>query len=152
MARMIMNLVDYDGDRQQVSFETVDTPLDGTGFTGDYTDITDLQSAIAAVITGNNGPLVWQAVESGSTPAPPSDPFSQTNIQWIFEYTANVGGAKRTTRVGTADLDLATALYNGAPALDLSAGVGATLKAAFEAAVRVDGSAVTLNAVYFSEK
>lgn len=151
MARAILNIVDYDGDRQQVSFETVDTALDGTGFVADYTDITDLQSAIAAVITGNNGPLQWVAVESGSTPAPPTDPYAQTNIQWVFEYTDNVTGSRRTTRVGTADLDLVTIEYNGAPALDLSTGVGATLKAAFEAAVRNDGNAVTLVAVYFRE-
>ena len=151
MARMIFNIVDFDGDRQQVSFETVDTELDGSTFSDDYTDITDIQDALAAIILGNNGPLSYVAVESGSTPAPPNDPFAQTNIQWVFEYTDNVTGSRRTTRVGTADLDVASIMYNGAPAIDLSTGVGATLKAAFETAVRNEGNAVTLVAVYFRE-
>jgi hypothetical protein len=151
MGRMIFNILDFDGDRQQVSFETVDAALDGTDYGGWVTDVSDLQAALAAIILGNNGPLIWQSYESGSTPAAPSDPFAQTNIQWIFEFTDNVSGSKRTTRVGTADLDVADTLYNGAPAINLATGVGATLKTAFETLVRSDGNSVTLNAVYFRE-
>lgn len=151
MGRAIFNIVDYDSDRQQVSFETVDAALDGTDFQSTVTEVTALQSSIAAIILGNNGPVTWQAYESGSTPAPPSDPFAQTNIQWIFEFTDDVTGARRTTRLGTADLDVATTTYNGAPAIDLSTGVGATLKTNFEALVRNEGNDVTLVAVYFRE-
>jgi len=146
-----MNIIDSDSDRQQVSFEVEDTALDGSSFSADYTAVVALNDAIAGITLGNLGPMYYQAVESGSAVAPPANNFAQTNIQWIFEYTNNITGARRTTRVGTADLTLANAMYNGAPALDLSSTEGAALKTAFEAIATDDGQPVTLVAVYYRE-
>jgi hypothetical protein len=151
MGRMILNLIDYDGDKQQVSFETVDAALDGTDYQGWVTDVTDMQAAIAAITLGGIGPVSWQSYESGSVPNPPANQFAQTNIQWIVEYKNTVMGNTRTVRIGTADLSLATQLYNGAPSLNLSAGVGATFKTAFETLVEDGGDPVEVVAVYYRE-
>lgn len=151
MGRVVFNILDSDSDRQQVSFETVDAALDGSDYGSTVTDVTDLHSALAGIILGNIGPISWQSYESGSTPAPPANNFAQTNIQWIVEFEDTVTGQIRTTRVGTADLTLATVMYNNAPALNLASTEGAAFVSAFEALVTNGGNPVEVRAVYFRE-
>jgi len=151
MGRVIVNLVDYDDDRQQVSFPTVDVAADGSDFGANYTAAVALNDAIAGITIGNLGVMSFQARQSGSDVGPAASPLAQTNIQWIAEYTVAGLGGTRTVRIGTADLTLVTQMYNGAPALDLTTGAGLAFKTAFENIVEVDGAGVTLNAVYYRE-
>lgn len=150
MSRLIMRILDSDGDIQQISLPgaEVDTQLD---YEPSLSAARDLRDAILGVIIGANAGHAFLAEETVLTPTRPSNNFAQTNVQWIARYTDNVTGSVRTLRIGTANLALATLDYGGAPALDLSTGVGATLKSAFEAYVLNDGNPVTLNAVYFRE-
>lgn len=150
MSRLIMRILDSDGDIQQISLPgaEVDTQLD---YEPSLSAARDLRDAILGVIIGANAGHAFLAEETVLTPPRPTNNFAQTNVQWIARYTDNVTGSVRTLRIGTANLALATLDYGGAPALDLSTGVGATLKSAFEAYVLNDGNPVTLNAVYFRE-
>lgn len=150
MSRLIMRILDSDGDIQQISMPgaAVETQLD---YSPTLSAANDLRDAILGIIIGANAGHAFLAEEVVLTPARPTNNFAQANVQWIARYTDNVTGSVRTLRIGTANLALATLEYNGAPALDLSTGVGATLKSAFEAYVLNDGNPVTLNAVYFRE-
>jgi hypothetical protein len=150
MSRLIMRILDSDGDIQQFSVPgaAVETQLD---YSPTLYAANDLRDAILGVIIGANAGHAFLAEEVVLTPTRPSNNFAQTNVQWIARYTDNVTGSVRTLRIGTANLALATLEYNGAPALDLSTGAGAALKTAFEAYVLNDGNPVTLNAVYFRE-
>jgi hypothetical protein len=150
MSRLVLKLKDHDGDLQQTSV------IGTIGNTGASYDASEglayaLRDAILDVVLGANAGYQFVADDVDLNPANPADIFAQTNIQWIAQYTDDVNGAVRTTRIGTADLDQATEMFGGAPALDLSAGNGLALKTAFEAYVLNDGHAVTLNAVYFRE-
>lgn len=151
MGQIAMTLVDFDGDTKQTSFESRATNNDGSTYAGDLTDAIALWDAILAIVLGNSTRRTFSGYDLDNNPANPSDEFAQVNIQWVFEWTDNVTGQVRHRTLGTADLAQATILYNGAPAVDLSTGVGATLKTAFEDIVRNDGNAVTLNAVYYKE-
>lgn len=151
MGSAAFTLVDFDGDTKQSSFETRATNNDGSTYAGDLTDVIALSNAILAIVTGNSTRTTFSAYDLNNSPALPTDEFAQVNIQWVFEWEDLVTGQIRHRTVGCADLATATILYNGAPAIDLSTGVGATLKAAFEDIVRNDGNAVELNAVYYKE-
>lgn len=151
MSKLVMKLLDYDGDRQQVSLPGV-VGNTGASYDASETAAYALRDAVLAIVLGANAGYQFIADDVSNNPANPSDPFAQSNIQWIAEYTDDVTSAVRTVRIGTADLSLADTMYNGAPAINLATvGVGANLKAAFEAYVLNDGHAVTLNAVYFRE-
>lgn len=150
MSRLIMRILDSDGDIQQISLPgaEVDTQLD---YEPSLSAARDLRDAILGIIIGANAGHAFLAEETVLTPPRPTNNFAQTNVQWIARYTDVSTGSVRTLRIGTANLALATLEYNGAPALDLSTGVGATLKSAFEAYVLNEGNPVVLNAVYFRE-
>lgn len=149
MSRATFKLLDYDGDRQQISFDGL--VMTAASHDAVISAADALRDAILAVTLGANLGVDVLARYQVLTPAQPSDPFAQVNVQWVARYTDNVDGSIHRTRIGTADLDQATIMDGDAPALDLTGGVGATLKSAFEAFVLNDGHAVTLNSVYYRE-
>lgn len=146
-----MKLLDFDGDVQQVSVPGL---LGNTGaaYEAAETAAYALRDAILGVTLGANSGYSFVADDVALQPATPVDPFAQANIQWVVQYKDDVTAARRTMRVGTADLTLADTLYNGAPALNIAAGgAGNALATAFEAYVQSDGHAVTVEAIYFRE-
>lgn len=151
MSRLVMKLLDFDGDVQQVSVPGV-IGNTSAAYDGAETAAYALRDAILAVTLGASAGYGFMADDVSLNPATPADPFAQTNIQWIVQYKDDVTAARRTMRVGTADLALADTLYNGAPALNIGAGgAGNALATAFEAYVLNDGHAVTVEAIYFRE-
>lgn len=151
MSRLVLKLLDHDGDVQQVSVPGLLGNSSGA-YDAAETAAYALRDAILAVTLGAQKGYGFVADDVELSPAQPSDPFAQANIQWIVAYTDDVTAAKRTMRIGTADLSLADSLYNGAPALNIGAGgAGNALATAFEAYVQNDGHAVTVDAIYFRE-
>ena len=149
-SRQGIKLLDYDGDVQTVSFEGVTGTA--ANFTAQETLRAALVSAVQDITIGNTVETFYTAVDTEFTVSPPTDPFSQVNIQWIVEYTDDVTGNHYTTRIGTADLALTDTIYNGAPALSvLTGGAGNDFAVAFEAFARHNGNAVTVVAIYFRE-
>lgn len=151
MSRLVVKLKDYDGDVQQISVPGV-IGDSGASYDAMETAALALRDEILAVTLGANAGHQIVADDVALNPATPSDPFAQTNIQWIIQYVDDVTSSVRTMRIGTADLALADALYNGAPALNIGAGgAGNALATAFEAFVLNEGHAVTVQAIYFRE-
>lgn len=151
MSRLVMKLKDFDGDLQQVSVPGL-IGNTGASYEASETAAYALRDAILGVTIGANAGYQFVADDVALTPTNPTNPYAQTNIQWVAEYTDDVTGATRTARIGTADLSLADTTYNGAPALNLAAGgAGEGMKTAWEGYVQNDGHAVTLVAVYFRE-
>lgn len=149
MGRFTVRVIDGDGDLQQTSVETV-TPTSAS-FDQIETDEAGFVAAIEAIILGNVAEhrLESLAVETGATP--PATMQAQTNIQWVAEYIDTVTNERLRWRIGTADLGIATVIYNNAPALNLAAGAGLAFKNAFDGFVRHDGNTVDLQAVYYRE-
>lgn len=150
-SRLTLKLIDFDRDTIQVSFDGADSSA-GT-YTADLAAAEALADAIEGVTLGTRVERNFIADrEYNATPTPPGSALAQTNIQWVAEYTDNVNGRVFRTRIGTADLTLATTIVNGVPSMPLGAGAGSALKTAFEAYVlSEDGNAVTLQAVYYKE-
>jgi len=149
-SRVGLKIVDYDGDTQSMSFEGVTGTA--ANFTAQETLRAALITALQGIILGNTQQTFFEAVITDFVVANPTDPFAQTNIQWIIEYSDDVTGGVYTTRLGTADLSLSDTLYNGAPALSIdTGGAGEAVKDALEAWGRHNGNAITVTAIYFRE-
>lgn len=149
MGRYVWGVIDADNDRMQVGFEIVD--MTALNFDAQVTEQNALNTALNAITLGTVKIVQRIAIAQDLAVAPPANNFAQTNIQWIIEYEDDTTGLRYTYRIPTADLAAATVEFNGAPALDLTAGVGLDLKTAFEDVVLHDGNPVTVIAVYFRE-
>lgn len=150
MSRLIMKLLDHDGDVQQLSIPGV-VADSGAAYDAAEGLAFALRDAILGVTLGANAGYAFEAVYTELSPARPADPFAQKNIRWIARTVDSVNGAVRNIGIGTADLDLATITVNGAPALDLSTAEGLALKTALEAFMLNEGHAVTLESVFLAE-
>lgn len=149
MGRYVVSWIDADNDKMQTGFEVTD--MTALNFADEVTAQNALLAALVAVTLGANSGYQRIAAVQENSVAPPANNFAQTNIQWIMEYEDTTTGNRYTYRVPTANLADATIEYNGAPALDLSAGDGLQLKTAFDDVVLHDGNPVSLIAVYFRE-
>lgn len=151
VSRMVLSIVDYDNDRMQLSFEGA-TSSAGT-YAADLAAAEALADALEGITLAERVYRDFVANRDAVTPViSASNPFSQTNIQWDLNYTDNVTGTEYHTRIGCADLSISAGVIGGVNYIDLTAGVGATLKTAFEAYVKSPaGNAVTLESVTFHE-
>lgn len=120
----------------------------GTNPAADPADFIELASALDAVILGS----ATKAVETTSTvhqqgsQAPSSAAFAQAGNKWLFRVQDDVTGQIYTHEYGTADNGVLSSTTDDF--LDLTAGVGLTLKTEFEALYRSpDGNAGTLLSV-----
>lgn len=150
MGRLGRTYLDHDGDKSTVSFEGID--MTAGNFDAQVTEQNALITALDAVTLGTPVQTVRNAVVVDVVAAPPVNPFAQTNIRWVIEYTNDTSGRKYTTSVPTADLSLADAMYNGAPALSIEVGgAGEALKDAFEAYTLQEGDPVTVTGIFYRE-
>jgi len=149
-SRLAITLLDYDGDKKTTSFEGVTGTA--ANFTAQETLRATLVTEIQAITLGNTLNTSYSAVVTDFAVSNPTDAFAQVNLQWIVEYVDDVTSLTYTTSIGTADLDLTDALYNGAPALSIgTGGAGEAFKDALEAWGRHNGNAITVTAIYFRE-
>lgn len=150
MGRLARTYLDHDGDKSTVSFEGID--MTAGNFDAQVTEQNALITALDAVTLGTPIQTVRNAVVVDVVAAPPVNPFAQANIRWVIEYTNDTSGRKYTTSVPTADLSLADAMYNGAPALSIEpGGAGEELKDAFEAYTLQEGDPVTVTGIFYRE-
>lgn len=148
-SKFVIGYLDADGDKAQVSFNGVTG--NAANFDAQRTAQNALESALNAITLGNQYIEQDIAVETVYAVTPPTNMFAQVNIKWVMEWIDQATGLRYITTVPTADLAQATIFYNGAPALDLTDGVGLAVKEAFEDYQRHDGNVVVLNAIYFRE-
>lgn len=150
MGRITFQYLDFDGDRAQVSVNAKDGTA-GT-YTADVAEITALISALNAITLGNLVFHAWEAVRTETGAVQPTDPAAQANYQAVAVSVEDSSGETFNTRIPTPDHSLFTEIIGGKASMDLSTGAGATLKAAWEDAVRgPNDNTVVLSQVYLRE-
>lgn len=142
MGRLIMKSIDKDRDRKQFSVPTADVASSSTDpYNTLATPYATLQAAFAAVMLTEieDYTIAPTVVENTVDPSAQGN-FAQNGITWNLEYTVNgMGGPSYNLIVPGADLNQGIT-RNGRIELDLSTGVGATLKTAFEASYFFPGT------------
>ena len=140
MAEFCVPIKDYGDENTKASFPVADAVLDA--------DLTALFNAVDAVIIGAIGQseLVTRADKDAGPGGLPASQYAQREMKWLCSYHDATTLKARHLEIGTAD---AAQLAGNSGALDLTAGVGATLKTEFEDAVvdRDTGNAVILDSV-----
>lgn len=119
---------DYNGESSAASIP-IPTITDGNIATI-TPQLGSLETAISGVTVGRVSREVTQGnvVDNGDSPS--SDPLAQREIKWLVTLVDTVTGDTLRREIPTADLSL---LANNVDTLDLTAGAGASLKAAVEA-------------------
>lgn len=145
MPRVIFKIRDQDKDTQQFSFPA-NVSNAGT-FTAQAGQFAAFEAALGNIILGVIAQSDY-AMLGNTGNGVPTNPFAQTNIQWIAVWTDTLTADLRRTRIGTANLDL---LALGST--ELNAGTEfVAFKAAFEALVRSElGNPVILNKLEYVE-
>jgi hypothetical protein len=143
------NTVKSNGSPEITTYEVPITTLTAGNVTAKEVLIANLLAAVDAIILGQDQKttIVWDRGIVGSTPA--ASQLAQRENKWLCRYHGNTLHQKFQVSIGTADL---TQLPNHSEFLDLTGGVGAALKTAFEAIVVSpddDSEAVTLDSVQF---
>jgi len=138
---------DYGNPGEKSSFRLFVTTLTAANLVAQQTLITDLWTAIEGVVLGNIAKRVVTVSETSPDDTEVTDPLAQRENKWLMRYH-DTSGRKFTAEIPTADL---AQLTLGTEFMDLSAGAGNTLKAAFEAVVvsPTDASAVVLDSAQF---
>ena len=116
---------------------------------GALTQMGALSDAIVAIVLGAKVQSRWGDVDN-IVAAPPTSKLAQRGVKWTLQGRDSVTGVPVINHIPTADL---TKLPAGAGEdLDLTAGVGAALKTAYEALVKSPaGNALTLERCYYSD-
>lgn len=143
------NTVKGNGEAETTSWRVPVTQLTPANVAAQETLMGNLRSAVQAVILGNTFQYTEIYADSVSAKTPAASTLAQRENKWLCRYHDTTNGQKFQVSIGTADL---TKLPANKEFLDLSAGVGAALKTAFEAVVVSpnDGShAVVLDSVQF---
>lgn len=127
-------------------------PLTAATLPGALAAMGELQAAIEAVILGKPVQSRWGDSDA-ITNATPTDPNCQRGIKWTVLMRDNVSGVPVINHIPTAKLSLLPVVGGKVVEdLDLTAGVGATLKTKLEALVKSpSGGAVTVERVYYSD-
>ena len=141
MTRFVIPITDNDGDVGRAGF-----PVDGAA-----TDIalTALYGAVDALTIGTMGTAALQVStekDAGSA-APSADPQARKTRGFRVYYETNTHGLKGSVTISCAD----ATLVPGVEELDIGAGVGATLKSAFEAVGKhpKTGESLTVTKILF---
>lgn len=133
MGKYVTRWKDSDGDNVQVSYPVVDALADGSDYTARTTALTAFRDAILAVqIDPSLQASGWLSTETEVNSPLPTDSFNQKTIRWLIEYTVDGLTGVYTEPVPCANFSLGTP-SGGVTIIPLGAGVGATLKATFEA-------------------
>jgi hypothetical protein len=155
--KLIDRQVDYDGDSQQTSFDTIGV-ADATDYATWLTQMQTFTGQLAALTIGGNGGRSLVAVEEDATDAAASNPVAQKSTQMIIEYEDDNSLKPYKIRVGMPDLTLANAWIRsgGLTVLDPSTATYADFVTAFEDVVRhIDetGTAqtVSVQSIYIRE-
>lgn len=141
MTRFIIPVYDNDGDVGRSGFPVDPTSLDAA--------LTSLYSAVDALTVGTMGTAQLQstiAKDAGSTAAS-ADPQARKNRGFRVYYETDTNQLTGSVTIPCAD----ATLVPGVEELDISAGVGATLKSAFEAVGQhpKTGESVTVTKILF---
>lgn len=151
MGRFTIQVKDSDGDLAQTSVYVADATI-GSEFEAALTDRTAFVNALDDIIGGAIIFHEYSPSRAEFEPANPSDPGIQANYQAVFEAVDDVTGAVFKVRFPTPDHDVFTLTVNGVKSVDLSAGVGLAMKAAWDDFVQSpEGNASSLQAVYLRE-
>jgi len=139
-----LTIVDYNGETSTTGVHL--GPVTAVTLPGLLTQIGDWRDAIAAVILGNQKSDQLVAYKSSVNPFLPTDQNAQVERKWALNYVdvteffdvleaiPNQGYGKTfQIEIATANAEL---LEDNSEFLDINAGVGADLVAAFEAMAR----------------
>lgn len=143
------NTVKNNGNAETGSFRVPVTTITAANYTTVTGQLTSLKTAIQGITLGR---FIREVIESGVVQIaaiPATDPLAQRENKWLCRYHGNTLGQKFTVSLPTADVSLHIA---NSEFLDLTGGVGATFKTAFEAVVKSPNDAaeaVTLDSVQF---
>jgi len=152
MGKSTIVVLDADGDKEQRSFETVNSLDDGSNYAANKTLHNALMTALMATLIGEKDVDAYSGAYDELNAVAPGNKFAQKNTRWVLEYVVTGTTNVLTYSIGTANIGHADAVIaNGRVELPIGTGVGAALKTAFEAAVREGGSNVTLQAIYHQE-
>jgi len=153
--RYTMGLTDFDGDTKQVTFP-VDSPAsDGSDLTAWSAGINSFRDAVNAISAGrfnvDGRSITYDRFDLGNATTPLAQGKDRLILQYQDDTTTKVF---QDLNIPMPDMSLAGAwvVVGGLTCLDLSTGVGATLKTQFEARVISQaGNAVTLLTAYVEE-
>jgi hypothetical protein len=147
MARAVMTLTDYSGERTTVTVNSA--TLNGANFDTEQTAWTALRTAIQGLTLGNTySHSLSQVLNVTTLPAP--SPLAQRENKWLVTYADTVTGKRYQMEIGTAELDNGHLVANSDMA-DLSSPDWEAFETAFEAfAVAPDtGNPVALVSAQF---
>lgn len=138
---------DNSGEIGRTEFNIGD--LTAVSLPGALTQMGALDTAIQAMILGAKVQSRWGDADNFAATNPASK-LCQRGVKWTLQGRDSTTGVPVINHVPTADL---TKLPAGSTEdIDLSAGVGAALKTAYEALVKSPaGNAVVLERVYYSD-
>jgi len=127
------NTINGKGHPETTNFEVAITTLTPANVAAQSTAAGTLRSAIAGITLGEFGKnqLIYERNLGSADPA--ASQLAQREKKWLVRYHDATTQERFTTSIGTADL---TVLPNHSEFIDISTGVGATFKSAFEAFVK----------------
>jgi hypothetical protein len=102
MARAVMTLTDYSGERTTVTVNSA--TLNSANFDTEQTAWTTLRTAIQGLTLGNTySHSLSQVLNVTTLPAP--SPLAQRENKWLVTYADTVTGKRYQMEIGTAELD-----------------------------------------------
>ena len=149
--------MDYDGDPQQTSFDTIGV-ADALDYATWLADMQTFNGQLAALTIGGNGGTSYVANEEAATAAAATSPVAQKSTQMIIQYENDDNLRPYKIRVGMPDLTLSNVWIrqDGLTVLDPSTATYTDFVNALEAVVRhIDDAGVaqtvTVQKIYIRE-
>lgn len=139
MGRYAITVLDSDGDRTQASIPTNEPETDGSNYTAWRTRMLALNTATEGILRSVNVDYAFESETVQPTVVRPTDPDVQNSDQWVVEFlVVGMDGGPYTKRFPGANRSIGV-IRNGRVELELSTGLGAAFKSAFEDAFEYEG-------------
>jgi len=115
------------------NFRVPITHVTAANYAAVQTAITAFTTALAGIIIGDPIRYVTESsIFNTSNPSPSTNPLAQRENKYLCRYHDAINGQKFSVSIPTADLSVK---MTNSEFIDLTAGVGASLKTAFEGVV-----------------
>ena len=142
MATYSVTLIDHQGEKSTARFPGAE--LTAGNIAAQLGLVSDLDSARAGITEGTQNKSYIQTGEEAGSSARPAAASAAIEKKWMVSYSDDITGKMHRMEIPTADEQF---LLANTESLDLAGTEGAAFKDAFEAYVKVDGHAVSIQSV-----
>jgi flagellar capping protein FliD len=142
LATYSVTLIDHQGEKSSARFPGLE--LTAGNIVAQLALISTLDAARAAITEGTQNKSYVQTEEAAGSSARPAASSAAIEKKWMVSYSDDTTGKMHRMEIPTADEAF---LLANTESLNLAGTEGAAFVAAFEAYVRVDGHAVTVQSV-----